>query len=179
MPFIQVSPESLTEGGAKYSLQSVDSLEEEIRQSLLKMLARGAKSSGKLREALLAKDYPPQLVDQLIDRFTEVSLIDDFQMAKDWVQSQLSRKAAAKSVLAMSLRTKGFPAEAITAALSEIDADSELEAAKRIAVTRIRQLMKLDPDVRSRRLAGFLTRKGYSSSIVWAAVKHASSESSD
>jgi regulatory protein len=79
----------------------------------------------------------------------------------------------------MSLRTKGFPAEAITAALSEIDADSELEAAKRIAVTRIRQLMKLDPDVRSRRLAGFLTRKGYSSSIVWAAVKHASSESSD
>jgi regulatory protein len=79
----------------------------------------------------------------------------------------------------MALRDKGFTAEAITAALSDIDADSELEAAKKIAVTRIRQLMKLDPDVRSRRLAGFLTRKGYSSSIVWAAVKHASSESSD
>lgn len=179
MPFIQVTPESLTEGGAKYSLQSVDTLEEEIRQTLLKMLARGAKSSGKLRDALLAKEYPAPLVDQLIERFTEVSLIDDFQMAKDWVQSQLMRKAAAKSVLAMALRDKGFTAEAITAALSDIDADSELEAAKKIAVTRIRQLMKLEPDVRSRRLAGFLTRKGYSSSIVWAAVKHASSESSD
>ncbi len=179
MPFIQVTPESLAEGGVKYSLQSVDSLEEEIRQSLLKMIARGAKSSGKLREALLAKDYPAQLVDQLIDRFTEVSLIDDFQMAKDWVQSQLSRKAAAKTVLGMTLRDKGFPAEAIAAALLEIDADSELESAKKIATTRMRQLMKLEPEVRSRRLAGYLTRKGYSSSIVWAAVKHASSESPD
>ncbi|MBJ7281048.1 MAG: regulatory protein RecX [Rhodoluna sp.] len=179
MPFIQVTPDSLAEGGAKYSLQSVDSLEEEIRQSLLKMIARGAKSSGKLREAMLAKDYPAQLVDQLIERFTEVCLIDDFQMAKDWVQSQLSRKAAAKSVLAMTLREKGFPAEAITSALSEIDPEAELEAAKKIAVSRIRQLMKLEPDVRSRRLASFLTRKGYSSSIVWIAVKHASSTPSD
>lgn len=179
MPFIQVTPESLAEGGAKYSLQSVDSLEEEIRHSLLKMIARGAKSSGKLREAMLAKEYPSQLVEQLIERFTEVSLIDDFQMAKDWVQSQLTRKAAAKSVLAKTLREKGFPADAIAAALSDIDSASEFEAAKKIAESRIRQLMKLEPEVRTRRLASFLTRKGYSSSIVWAAVKHASSTPSD
>jgi len=47
MPFIEVTPEILAEKGVKYSLQSVDALEEEIRQSLLKILSRGAKSSVK------------------------------------------------------------------------------------------------------------------------------------
>jgi len=44
MPFIEVTPEILAEKGVKYSLQSVDALEEEIRQSLLKILSRGAKN---------------------------------------------------------------------------------------------------------------------------------------
>jgi regulatory protein len=173
MPFIQVTPENLPESGAKYSLQSVDSLEEEIRQSLLKMLTRGSKASGQLRTALIAKDYPAELVDQLIDRFTEVGLINDFQIANDWVQSQQGRKAIAKSVLARTLREKGFPKDAIDEALAEIDDDSELDAAKKVAEARIRQLLKLEPAIRSRRLGGFLSRKGYSSSVVWAAVKHA------
>jgi len=179
MPFIQVTPENLPEGGSKYSLQSVDSLEEEIRQTLLRTITRGSKSSGQLRTAMLSKEYPAELVDQLIERLTEVGLINDFQMAKDLVQSQLNRKAVAKSVLSRTLREKGFPKDAIDEALAEIDSDSELEAAKKVAESRIRQLMKLEPEVRSRRLAGFLTRKGYSSCVVWAAVKHASSTASD
>jgi regulatory protein len=81
--------------------------------------------------------------------------------------------------MARTLREKGFTADAIESALEDIDQDSELEAAKRLAESRVRQLMKLDPDVRSRRLGGFLTRKGYSSSIVWAAVRHALNEGSN
>jgi regulatory protein len=75
--------------------------------------------------------------------------------------------------MARTLREKGFSSDAIEAALADLDQDSELEACKKLAESRVRQLMKLDPDVRSRRLAGFLTRKGYSSSVVWASVKHA------
>jgi regulatory protein len=179
MPFIEVTPEILAEKGVKYSLQSVDALEEEIRQSLLKILSRGAKSSGQIRTALLAKEYPVELVDQLIERFKEVNLIDDFLVAKDWVQSQQTRKPKAKSVMARTLREKGFSSDAIEAALADLDQDSELEACKKLAESRVRQLMKLDPDVRSRRLAGFLTRKGYSSSVVWASVKHALDQGSN
>lgn len=176
MPFIEVTPEILAEQGVKYSLQSVDTLEEEIRQSLLKILSRGAKSSGQIRTALLAKEYPAELVEQLIERFKEVNLIDDFAVAKDWVQSQQTRKPKAKSVMARTLREKGFGSDAIEAALADLDQDSELEACKKLAESRVRQLMKLEPEVRSRRLAGFLTRKGYSSSVVWASVKHATSQ---
>ena len=165
-----------TEGRTKYSLKSVDSLEEDVRQALLKLIERSGKSSGQLRAALIEKEFPVQLIDQMIDRFIEVGLIDDYTLAKNFTEVAVSRKAKAKSVIARELRAKYFPQDAIDAALAEIDTDSELEAAKALAESRYRQLLKLDPEVRTRRLSSFLMRKGYSSSVVWTAVRHASGE---
>ena len=164
------------ESGTKYSLKSVDSIEEDVRQALLKLIERSGKSSGQLRASLLEKEFPVQLVDQMIERFIEVGLIDDFALARDFTELAVSRKAKAKSVIARELRAKYFPQDAIDAALAEIDSDAELEAAKNLAETRYRQLLKLEPEVRTRRLSSFLMRKGYSSGVVWAAVRHASGE---
>lgn len=166
----------VTEEKSSYSLKSVDSLEEDVRQALLKLIERSSKSSGQLRTSLLEKEFPVQLVDQMIERFIEVGLIDDFGLAKDFAELAVSRKAKAKSVIARELRAKHFPQDAIDAAISEIDSDSELEAAKKLAESRYRQLLKLEPEVRTRRLSSFLTRKGYTSNVVWAAVRHASGE---
>ena len=164
------------EDAPKYSLKSVDSIEEDVRKALLKLLERSSKSSGQLRTLLLEKEFPVQLVDQMIDRFIEVGLIDDLSLAKDFTEVAVTRKSKAKSVIARELRAKHFPQEAIDAAISEIDSESELEAAKKLAETRFRQLLKFEPEVRTRRLSSYLMRKGYSSSVVWAAVRHASGE---
>lgn len=160
----------------RYSLKSVDSIEEDVRQALLKLIERSSKSSGQLRKQLAEKEFPAQIIDQMIDRFIEVGLIDDHALARDFTELAISRKSKAKSVIARELRAKNFPQEAIDAAISEIDVESELEAAKKLAESRIRQLMKLEPEVRTRRLSSFLMRKGYSSSVVWAATAHASGE---
>ena len=164
------------EDAPKYSLKSVDSIEEDVRKALLKLLERSSKSSGQLRTLLLEKEFPVQLVDQMIDRFIEVGLIDDLALAKDFTETAITRKSKAKSVIARELRAKHFPQEAIDAAISEIDSESEIEAAKKLAESRYRQLLKLEPEVRTRRLSSYLMRKGYSSSVVWAAVRYASGE---
>ena len=164
------------EGAPKYTLKSVDSIEEDVRQALLKLIERSSKSSGQLRTALLEKEFPVQLVDQMIDRFIEVGLIDDMALAKDLTEVAVTRKSKAKSVIARELRAKNFPQEAIDAAISEIDTEAELEVAKKLAESRYRQLLKLEPEVRTRRLSSYLMRKGYSSSVVWTAVRHASGE---
>jgi regulatory protein len=57
--------------------------------------------------------------------------------------------------------------------LLEIDSDAELEAAKELAVARMSRMADLEQDVRSRRIAGYLSRKGYASNVVWAAIKFA------
>ena len=164
------------EDAPKYSLKSVDSIEEDVRKALLKLLERSSKSSGQLRTLLLEKEFPVQIVDQMIERFIEVGLIDDLALAKDFTEIAVTRKSKAKSVIARELRAKHFPQEAIDAAISEIDSESELDAAKKLAETSFRQLLKLEPEVRTRRLSSYLMRKGYSSSVVWAAVRHASGE---
>ncbi|MEY4417756.1 MAG: hypothetical protein RIQ88_194 [Actinomycetota bacterium] len=157
----------------KYSLRSVDTLEEEIRSDLLKLLERGGKSSGALRELLIEKEHQPELVDQLIARFIEVGLIDDFGLAKDLAENLANRKSKARGLIARDLREKGFSSEVIEHALAQLDQDAELETAKDLAVNKMSRLSSLEPQVRARRVAGFLGRKGYSASVVWTAVKFA------
>jgi regulatory protein len=160
----------------KYSLRSVDSLEEDVRQALLKIIERGSKSTSVIRSALLAKEHPVELVDQLIARFQQVGLIDDFVLAKDIAEQLFTRKSQAKKMIAIALREKGFASEAIEYAIADLDSDAELESAKALALARISRMQALDSDARSRKLAGFLSRKGYSSTVVWAAIRFASDQ---
>lgn len=157
----------------KYSLRSVDTIEEEVRASLLRLLERGAKSSGALRKSLLEKEHPAEIVEQLLLRFSEVGLIDDYSLAKDLAQTLSTRKGKSKSMIAIELREKGLPQDAIAQALTEIDVESELETAKSLAVNKMQRMVGLDAQIRERRVAGFLSRKGYTSSVVWAAVRFA------
>lgn len=157
----------------KYSLRSVDSIEEDVRVALLKILDRGAKSSGALRKTLLEKEHPAEIVDQVIARFIEVGLIDDYALARRLATTLSQRKGKAKGLIALELRDKGFSKDAIDEALEEIDSESELEAAKELAVARMSRMVNLDIEVRSRRVAGYLSRKGYATNVVWSAVRFA------
>lgn len=160
----------------KYSLQSVDALEEEIRSVLLKLIERGGKSSGQLRKQLLEKEYPVELIDSLIARFTEVGLIDDFALAKDLAKMLFERKGKSKTLIGMELREKGIAPDAIKEALAEIESEDELELAKEIALLKMAKTSGPDKATVERKVAGFLARKGYPSSVVWSAVRYASEQ---
>lgn len=160
----------------KYSLQSVDDLEEEIRQALLKLIERGGKSSGQLRKQLVDKQHPVELIDSLIMRFTEVGLIDDFALAKDLATMLFERKGKSKTLIAMELREKGLAQDAIQEALTQIQSEDELELAKEIASSKMAKTSGPDQAAIERKVAGFLARKGYPSSVVWAAVRYASEQ---
>jgi len=169
--FLKNSPQPVEP--AKYSLRAVDELEEEVRIALLRILEKTPKSAAQIRKALIEREHPTEIVDLLIARFVEVGLIDDLALAKEIATRLFERKGKAKSIIASELRQTGFTQEIIQEALEQIDQTDELEAAKALAELKFARMSKLDPDVAQRRLAGFLGRKGYSSSIVWAAVKYA------
>jgi regulatory protein len=155
------------------ALQSVDSIEEDIRSFVLKKLERTAQPSGKVREALVAKGFAKEIFEPIIDRFIEVGLIDDYALAKSYVDHSLTRKGKSKTMIARELRDKGLTADAVNEAIATIDADRESDAANAIAEQKIRSLTRFDQAERSKKLAAFLSRKGYASNVVWAAVRHA------
>lgn len=158
----------------KYSLRSVDSIEEEVRAALLKIVERGGKASSVIRKQLLEKEYQAEIIDQLISRFIEVGLIDDYALAKEWAQNLSIRKGKSKSMVAMELREKGFSQDAIDEAIAELDQDREFEVASSLALAKMARMKEIDTSTRERRVAGFLSRKGYTSNVVWAAVRAAS-----
>ena len=75
--------------------------------------------------------------------------------------------------LSKKLNEKGVSQELVEEAISGITAEDDFESAKQLATRRYRQMAHLERDVRTRRLAGYLQRKGYGSSSVFAAIKFA------
>jgi regulatory protein len=151
-------------------------LEQRARNVLLHQLARSAKSTHQLRKILEQREIPSEIAERVLVRFTEVGLIDDQAYAETIVNSRRNFKGLSKSAIKRELNEKGVPAPFIEQAIESITAEDDLAAAQELAARRIRQMSSLATDVRERRLAGYLGRKGYPSSVVFAAIRFAESQ---
>ena len=78
--------------------------------------------------------------------------------------------SAQGSALTAELRRRKLEPAAVESALDDLETGDELERATDIALRRAPQLRSLDQATAKRRLGAFLMRKGYSGSVVSAAV---------
>ena len=154
-------------------LLSPEKQETRARNVLLHQLARSAKSTSQLRKILEQREIDPEIADKVIERFTEVGLIDDAAYAETIVNSRRNYKGLAKSAIKRELNEKGVSQELVEEAISGITAEDDFESAKQLATRRFRQMAHLEKEVRTRRLAGYLQRKGYGTNAVFAAIKFA------
>ena len=150
--------------------------EQRARNVLLHQLARSAKSTHQLRKILENREIDSEIAERVLERFTEVGLIDDQAFAETIVNSRRNFKGLSKSAIKRELNEKGVPAPLIETAIESITPEDDLAAANDLATRRIRQMSGLSREVRERRLAGYLGRKGYPSSIVFAAIRNAESQ---
>ena len=104
---------------------------------------------------------PDDVATRLLDRFTEVGLIDDGAFARAWVDSRMTGKGLAGRSLAIELRRKGIDDDLAREVLDAIEPDDEEAAARRVVRSKLRSVRRLEPEVQSRRLFGVLARKGY------------------
>lgn len=154
-------------------LLSPEKQESRARNVLLHQLARSAKSTSQLRKILEQREISPEISEKVLERFTEVGLIDDAAYAETIVNSRRNYKGLAKSAIKRELHEKGVSQELVEEAISGITAEDDFESAKQLATRRFGQMAHLEKAVRTRRLAGYLQRKGYASSAVFAAIKYA------
>lgn len=157
-------------------LSSVENLEERARNIVLRLLEKGPKSSAQLLEALTASEIPLEIAKPLILRFTEVELVNDQVYAQDLADASRRTKGLARSMVKRKLESKGLDKELIEQVAAEISDEDELSVATELAIKRLGQLGHFQPDVRKRRLVGFLQRRGFSSGVVFAAIREAESD---
>ncbi|CAB4890642.1 MAG: hypothetical protein F2923_05265 [Actinobacteria bacterium] len=143
------------------------------RSIVLRRLNAMARTRKDLYDDLLARDIPENVANEVLDRFTELGLIDDAQYAQMFVASRQRSRGTAKPVLRQELRRKGVPDEEIVDALAEITPEEEYERAKLLVQKKMPSLARYDSATQQRRLMNLLMRRGYNGSVAASLVREA------
>ncbi len=135
------------------------------REIALRQLTVRQRTRAELAQAMARRKVPQEAAQQVLDRFTEVGLLDDAAFARDWVEAG-GRRQRGRRVLARELAGKGVSDDLIEQALAERSAEDDLQAARDLAGRRLPSLAGLDRQVRYRRLCGLLQRRGFSWGVI-------------
>lgn len=147
--------------GSPADLQDEADPEQVARTILLRRLSAAPRTRSELRTDLLRRGLAEDVADRVLDRFTEVGLIDDTAYAQLWVDSRQRTRGSARGVLRQELRAKGVSDDDAALALDGIDEDAERSRAVDLVQVKARSMTRLEPDVRKRRLVSMLMRRGY------------------
>lgn len=139
------------------------------RRILLDQLTGRARSRRELADKLAQRRVPAEIAERLLDRFTEVGLVDDAAFARDWVEQRQAGRGLARRALAQELRRKGVDDEVAHEALEGIEGEEDV--ARDLVRRKLRSVRGLPEDKAVRRLVGMLARKGYSGSIAFRVVR--------
>jgi regulatory protein len=156
------------------SQSTSESREEQARAVCLRLLTARARTRAELFTALTKRGYPDDVIDGVLDRLTQVGLVDDDDFAEQWVRSRRAHAGKGKRALAAELRTKGIDNEVITATLADIDSSAERARAEELVADKLRRerLTDATDDVKlARRLVGMLARRGYDQTMAFDVVK--------
>ncbi len=128
----------------------------------LSFLGYRARSSGEIKERLVRYGYSGDTLSEVIDRLAELGYVDDLEFALT-AALQRAKKYGPRRVSA-DLRRRGVGEETVRAAVDEAFCGrSELEDARASAARRYNT--NRGSDAESRRVYGFLSRRGYSVAV--------------
>jgi len=131
----------------------------------LRQLANTPKTRRQLEEALAKRGCDPEVAASVLDRLTEVGLVDDLAFTEVYVRSKQASRRLSRSALARELETKGVAKDTVADVLGRVSDAEEEDRARQLIRSRLTRLDGLDRQVKVRRLAGLLARKGYPSRI--------------
>jgi regulatory protein len=139
----------------------------------LRALTGAPKTRQQLADLLTKRGVPDDAAESVLDRFTEVGLIDDAAYARAWVSSRQAGRGLARRALSAELRAKGVDPEVAAEAVDAVGDDDEREAARRLVARKVVAMRRLDRATASRRLMGMLARKGYNGGLAAAVIREA------
>jgi len=147
--------------------------EEQARALCLRLLTARARTRSELEGQLARRGYPDEVSIAVLDRLTDVGLIDDADFAEQWVRTRRVNAGKGKRALAAELRTKGVDDEVIDGTLAGIDAGAERRRAEELVRVKLRrERLDTEDDTKVlRRLVGMLARRGYSQSVAIDVVR--------
>jgi len=136
-------------------------------QVAVKLLAMRAMSTEELRQRLARRGYAGDQIASVIAKLTAARYLDDAEYARTWARSRAQRRSLGPARLARELRARGIAEPEISAVLDEVFGERDVRSvAEAATIRKLRDLQGLAPLVARRRLAAFLTRRGFPAEII-------------
>ncbi len=119
--------------------------------------------------------YPPQLVEDAIERLSSLGMLDDEAFARAWVESRDRARPRGELVLRRELAQKGIDRSVVGEILGdraqEREGAADLEAAERLLGRRGSALRRIaDPRLRRQRAYALLARNGFDPEVCREAI---------
>lgn len=156
------------------------------REVALRLLGARPRSIADLRARLRRAGVAPEAAAQVVRDLTVDGYLDDLEFARTWVRGRLAVRACGALRLRSELREKGVAAPVIEQAIREVYGEEDAAAAEErrardLAERRLRGYAHLAWEVKVRRLAGLLQRRGFAAPTIAHVLRtvQRSRESSD
>lgn len=136
---------------------------------LLSIRPRSKKEiSSKLSQFAKKRHLPENLIDKLLNEFSELNLLNDFEFSKWWIEQRRSFRPKGEKVIRLELLHKGVDKEVIDSAVIAINADglSDYDLAMKVAEKRLTRFQNLSPIQLKIKIRDFLFRRGFGWEII-------------
>lgn len=138
----------------------------QAKESAFTLLSYRSRSEQELRRRLRQKDYPDDVVDQVMAELIQLDLVNDARFSQDWVQNRIQTRPMGRTRLAWELRQKGVELPTVAEVTEPVDPEMEEALALDLGRARLERMREPDVFAKRRRLASLLRRRGFSWEIV-------------
>jgi len=132
----------------------------------LRLLNYRLRGKQELIKALEERGYAQADIDDAIGQLEVLGLVDDARFAKSLAETRVLVSRRGRHAIFFELLKKGIDKELIETVLSNLEEESELEAARSLAESRLKRWQDLEPLRRKHRLLSLLQRRGFSGKII-------------
>ncbi len=153
--------------GQELSTDQVEQIKNgEVKQECfdrtIKFLERRLHSRSELKQKLGKNDYPPEMIEQVLDRLEEMGYVNDKKFAETRAELSAKYKHHGPNRARIELAKKGVKGEVARQAVEHVYESNDNSAiARDLAQRKVKSLSKLEPHVAKRRLYGMLLRRGF------------------
>ena len=142
------------------------------RNTAYRLLTYRARSRKELEEKLKDREFSDAVIEAVVADLVRLGYVNDREFARQWTAGRIRLRCFGRRRIEQELRNKGISRDVIQETLSEVFEDvPEVDIAQQEAEKKLRSLARFAPEVRRRRLAGHLERRGFPSETIYDVLR--------
>lgn len=142
------------------------------KNAAYRLLTYRPRSRKELEEKLQEREFGDAVTKSVIAELMRLGYVNDREFACQWAAGRIRLRGFGRCRIEQELRNKGIGRDLIQEALGEVFGEtSEADIARQETEKKLKSLTRLVPEVRRRRLAGHLERRGFSSAIIYDVLR--------